>query len=286
MIGQIVAILLYPIYSYLIIFTFNFNYIGAMISRTIFEIIALIGISIYLYFDYESRKCLFIPKSFDVLKGWTDYLKIAIPAMLMGALELWAFEIINLLCGIIGVTDLAANSVSYNLALVLYLASVGIGLGTGTFVGNSIGAKNIADAKIFIKIGILLTTCVYAIMSVLLIIFKRVFIDLYANSDDPQIQNLMKIMIWLIILLELFDSLQATCGKILTGMGKQSYASVVNLIVYYGIMIPGAAFIGYYLKFGVIGVWIIIVISVLIIAGAYFIGVYKSDFIEEYENCN
>ena len=62
--------------------------------------------------------------SFESLQEWWLYIKLALPGMLMVTLEWAAFEVVNLVAGILGETELAANIVWFQLAVILYMVSI------------------------------------------------------------------------------------------------------------------------------------------------------------------
>ena len=46
--------------------------------------------------------------SWEDFKGWGEYLKVAIPAMLLQLIEWWSFELSTIICAFISVDMLAA----------------------------------------------------------------------------------------------------------------------------------------------------------------------------------
>lgn len=52
------------------------------------------------------------------------YIKLAVPGMLMLSLEWSAFEVANVMAGILGDTELAASIVWFQLLIILYMVRV------------------------------------------------------------------------------------------------------------------------------------------------------------------
>ncbi len=62
--------------------------------------------------------------SFESLEEWGLYMKLAIPGVLVVALEWWGYEILSFLSGALGETELAANVVWYQLLYIIYWVSM------------------------------------------------------------------------------------------------------------------------------------------------------------------
>ena len=61
----------------------------------------------------------------------------------------WAFEVIVLMAGMLGVTDLAAISLCLNVYALLFRVPLGFSEAAGALIGNSIGSDNVPLAKRF-----------------------------------------------------------------------------------------------------------------------------------------
>ena len=48
------------------------------------------------------------PFSWEDFKGWGEYLKVAIPALLLQLIEWWSFELSTIICAFISIDILAA----------------------------------------------------------------------------------------------------------------------------------------------------------------------------------
>lgn len=79
-------------------------------------------------------------------------------------------------------------------------------------------------------------------------------------------------------MLELFDGIQGTMGRILIGMGRQEYASYVNLFVYYGAMIPLGSIGCFYFGLGIYWVWTSFTLSAIMVACGYLAGICRTDW--------
>lgn len=84
-----------------------------------------------------------------VLNGIGNYLKIGIPGMLMLCFEWWAFELLALFTGTLGVYQLATEVVIINLISFIFMLPLGISYSASALTGNYLGEGKIDIAKKF-----------------------------------------------------------------------------------------------------------------------------------------
>ena len=59
--------------------------------------------------------------SFESLNEWGQFIKLALPGMVMLCLEWWSAEVTTFIAGIISEEELAANSVWFQTMVILYM---------------------------------------------------------------------------------------------------------------------------------------------------------------------
>ena len=74
--------------------------------------------------------------------------------------EWWAFEVLTVFAGIIGVTELATQTILITLVATIFMVPLGIQEATGGIIGNCIGAGNVELARRFFSIISKFTTIV------------------------------------------------------------------------------------------------------------------------------
>ncbi|XP_011810415.1 PREDICTED: multidrug and toxin extrusion protein 1 [Colobus angolensis palliatus] len=62
--------------------------------------------------------------SLECLQDWASFLRLAVPSMLMLCMEWWAYEVGSFLSGILGMVELGAQSIVYELAIVVYMKAI------------------------------------------------------------------------------------------------------------------------------------------------------------------
>jgi len=186
-----------------------------------------------------------------VFKKLYEFIELGIPGMLMLLSEWWAYEILSIFAGLLGTVQVAAQTIILSTAALAYMVPLGLGIATASLVGNSIGAgkKNLA-----IEIAHLSIQCITAIeffIGVLIFFFGEFFVRLF--TDDKVVLAEAKSIMGFLAVFVLIDGLNAVCGGVLRGTGKQNLGAVTNITAYYLVGLPCAWALTFTYKWGVVG---------------------------------
>jgi len=245
--------ILYPLYCHAFIFWLNMGIYGSIAAKTVSIIVYVTGLILYLNLSTRCKNTL-AKFSWDALRGWKEYLSLAFPSTVMICLEWWTWEILNLICGMLGIAELASNTTLCNLGSLTWIIIAGLGIASGTLVGNSIGEGNIVKAKTFAGVGISMTAFAVSILGIFLLIFKQDLSELF--SKDTQVIGIMKILICIFIIQQCADITQSVMSRIIIATGNQASASIANLVCYYMIMLPSALLFAFVFNIGIYGIWV------------------------------
>lgn len=107
MVASLAGILISIPLIYLFMYTFDYGLCGIPIAQGLSSVIELGTTVIYTFCKPEARRVL-QPYDFEVFRGWGEYLSVSAPATLMICAEWWAFEVLIILAGRLGLLELAA----------------------------------------------------------------------------------------------------------------------------------------------------------------------------------
>jgi len=62
----------------------------------------------------------------ESFRGWGEYLKVSLPSTVMICAEWWAFEILTLISGTLGVPEQASQTMIATIGAVLFTATLGV----------------------------------------------------------------------------------------------------------------------------------------------------------------
>jgi MATE family multidrug resistance protein len=193
------------------------------------------------------------------LKAATSYtrlfMRIGVPGMIMMAVEVWAFEILSILAGVLpdSVVALSTHAVLMNVNVMLWTAFYGIAVAASIRVGNCLGAGQPKRAKMASYLALGITLGVSVVFAVLLFSLSDYIPRLFL-ADEDGVDLASRIMaMW--SPLEIADGLNATMQGIFRGAGKQKPAAIANVLGYYGGGIPLGAILAFAAGMGVEGLW-------------------------------
>ncbi|KAF8909267.1 MOP flippase [Gymnopilus junonius] len=209
-----------------------------------------------------------------------EFLKLALPGILMVGTEWAAFEIVALAAGRLGEIPLAAQSIIMTTDQILNTLPFGIGIAASTRVGNLIGARSPSGAKIAAHTSALLSVVVgSAVMSVLLA-SKDIYGFLF--SDDADVANLVGKVMPLVASFQVADGLAGSCGGVLRGQGRQHLGAIFNIIAYYILALPMGITMAFKYDLGLQGLWIGQVIALFLVGlGEYCVVWLGTDWDKE-----
>ena len=87
--------------------------------------------------------------------------------------EWWAFEILSILAGILGVVELASQTINFNMIALLFMIPLGIQEATCAIIGNCIGANNVPLAKRFFSMINKIITIAVLVISVVTFVARE-----------------------------------------------------------------------------------------------------------------
>lgn len=275
MVLELINTILYPLYCQIFVFWFDMGMYGVVVVKALSEVLYILALIGYIKYSHCCDNSLTRP-TMDVFKGWGQYLGLAFPSLLMTCLEWWGFEIMNLLTGRIGVVDLGANVIAFNYVNFIYLACIGIGTASCTLVGNSIGEDNIKNAKRYTSTGIIMTVLIICFIDLLVYLLRFPLSRLFSKNEEVIV--ILENLLYMIMVQEIFDGLQGTMGKILIAMGRQKYASWINLFSYYVIMLPIGSIAAFIFGWRVYGMWFGSILATCFVALGFGFIIYREDW--------
>lgn len=191
-------------------------------------------------------------ESFD-RRGIGEVLSHGWPVGTQFALEVWAFQAATLLAGRLGESALAAHTIVLNVASVSFMVPMGISLAAVTRVGNLLGAGQREAAQRAAWVAVSLGAGVMTVSAISFALLRHVIPTLY--TPDLVVISLAAGVFPIAAAFQLFDGIQVVGGGVLRGMGSTRPAAFFNLIGYYALALPLAAWMTFGLGMGLHGLW-------------------------------
>ena len=194
--------------------------------------------------------------SWEALRGWGRYLKLAGPSAAMVCMEWSTFEACVILSGLLSnpEQDVAVMGLMLNISGMLYMLPQGLGSAASVRVGNSLGAGLPRGARRAAYIATCIVMAMQAGLAVLALTTRHA--TPYIFTQDPDVvehaAHIFIFMAWCM----LGDGVNATSQGVLRGAGRQAVGAVCNLVAYWMVGLPLAALLAFKAGMGVEGLWI------------------------------
>ncbi|NWR84646.1 S47A2 protein, partial [Furnarius figulus] len=140
----------------------------------------------------------------DCLLDWGSFIWLAVPGMIMMCVEWWTFEIGSFLAGLLGVVELGAQSIIYELSCAAYMVPLAISVAANVRVGNALGSGDVVQAKTSC-ITALLCTGISAVLVATLLGSLRGLVG-YIFTQDKEIVTLVSKVMLIFAPFHLFDA--------------------------------------------------------------------------------
>ncbi|KAL9224548.1 hypothetical protein vseg_000572 [Gypsophila vaccaria] len=212
------------------------------------------------------------------LTGWGPLIKLAAPSCISVCLEWWWYEIMIVLCGLL--VDPKATVASMGILIqttgLIYNFPASLSNAVSTRVGNELGAGRAERAKLSSLLGIMWATIMGLVAMLFAFWARHVWAQMFTHDTD--ILALTAAALPILGLCELGNCPQTVACGVVRGTARPSTAANVNLGAFYGVGMPVAVGLGFYLGVGFCGLWIGLLSAQICCAGLLLYVVGTTDW--------
>ncbi|MFS7959541.1 putative multi antimicrobial extrusion protein [Helianthus anomalus] len=284
--SSITALCLHIPLCWALVYKTGLGNIGAAISMGVAMWANVVFLLFYMMYSPSCAKTR-SPISTEVFHGMKQFFSFAIPSAVMICLELWSYELIILLSGLLPNPELETSvlSICLNTISTLYAIPYGLAAGVSTRVSNELGAGNPRGAGVAVNAIIILAIVEATIVSMIVFVDRHIFGYIFTNEKEV-VDYVTKIAPLLCVNI-IMDSLQGTLSGNITllqvcfiymkggcltidetgvarGVGWQRLGAYANLAAFYLVGIPVAALLGFGTSLRGEGLWIGILVGATI----------------------
>ena len=132
--------------------------------------------------------------------------------------EWWAFELLAICAGYMGVAALAAEVVIINIVAFLFMMPLGVSFAASSLVGGAIGSKNVPLARGYARQAMYLTIGLSSLVVILIAIFSDNLSSLF--SSDPDVIEEVRNVLYVIIAYVWLDAIHGVQSGVIRGLGR------------------------------------------------------------------
>ncbi|KAE8694212.1 hypothetical protein F3Y22_tig00110785pilonHSYRG00022 [Hibiscus syriacus] len=192
------------------------------------------------------------------------FLRLAIPSATMVCLEMWSFEMMVLLSGLLPNPQLETSvlSICLNTASTVWMIPFGLSGAVSTRVSNELGAGNPEAARLAVNVVVFMAIFEGILVGSVLILIRNVWGHAYSN--EAQVVEYVAAMLPIVATSNFLDSLQCVLSGNARGCGWQKIGAFINLGSYYIVGIPCAILFAFVLHVGGKGLWLGIICALAV----------------------
>ncbi|KNC86025.1 hypothetical protein SARC_01825 [Sphaeroforma arctica JP610] len=267
--------------NWLLIFGFNWGFLGAPVARITTQWMMVFCLLGYMKFTGAGKEC-WDGYSPECWQKWGQFFKLAIPGCLMTAAEAWAFEAMTLAAGYMGAEYLAAQSIIMQFAMYTILLPFSIGVAGTIRVGQFLGKGDAKRARRSAWAATILAVISAGLVAAAMISLRYKLPRVYSTWDKAI--DIASTIIPIVAFEGVFDAVNICGSGVFRGAGKQMTGFFLNLVAYYVIGLPLGFYMGFGLGWKAYGMWMGMLIALMIIAVVVIIIFFRIDWNEEVEN--
>ncbi|KAE9594319.1 putative multi antimicrobial extrusion protein [Lupinus albus] len=274
-----VATLLHVLLCWVMVFKCELGNRGAAISSSIAYWFNVLMLSLYVKFSPSCAKTWtgFSKEAFQCV----SFVRLAIPSALMVCLEMWSFEMVVLLSGLLPNPKLETSvlSICLNTVGVIWMIPLGLGGAVSTRVSNELGAGHPQVARLAVRVVFALVFVEAIVIGVVTILIRNIWG--YAYSNEVEVVKHVAEMMPILAVSNFLDGFQGVLSGTTRGCGRQKFGAYVNLGSYYLVGLPLAAVFAFVLHIGGKGLWLGIICALSVQVVSFLIVTLCTDWEQE-----
>ena len=254
--------------NYLLIFgKFGFPALGVTgsgwataISRTY---LAVVLVGYLLWYDARHQtELLKTPVQAD-LQRLRRLIALGLPAAIQITAEVAVFALVATLIARLGAIAQASHQIALNTVAFTYMVPLGISAAAAVRVGQAIGRRDPAAARLAGNTAIILGGSFMSSMSIALLIFPRYIARIY-TTDQTVIRNAIALLA-AGAAFQLFDGIQTVATGCLRGTGDTRTPMMCHFSAYWLLGLPLGTYLCFRRHWGALGLWVGLSFSLILI---------------------
>ncbi|XP_061988300.1 protein DETOXIFICATION 16-like [Rosa rugosa] len=263
MLSSGITTLLHIPICWLLVFNSGLGGRGAALANSISYWINVVLLVLYVRFSSSCAKT-WTGLSKEAFQNVVTFLRLAIPSAVMVCLEMWSFELIVLLSGLLPNPELETSvlSISLNTAAMVWMIPFGLSSAVSTRVSNELGAGHPKTARLSVCVVLVMAITEGLLVGLVLILIRNFWG--YAYSNETEVIDYLATMMPILATSNFLDGLQCVLSGTARGCGWQKIGAYVNLGSYYLVGIPLAVLMAFILHVGGKGLWLGIICALIV----------------------
>lgn len=252
-----------------VIFVFGFGPIPSMgvIGLAIASLLVryVMGFALLIYCYAQMRLSNYHEKGY-----YKNLVKIGLPISMAVFIEFVAFNCIAILMGRVSGIYAAAQNLVCSLTTVSFMVPFAISNAIAIKVGFANGAGEFQDLKKYALTGTVMSVAFMFCSAMIFLSFPKFIVGIFTVDDN--IYKIVLPVMFVVAMFQVFDGLQVSLAGICKGVKQTDIVLLANFVAYWCVSIPVGCILGLALNYKLIGFWVGLVMSAMILCA---IMIYK-----------
>lgn len=255
--------LLHILLTWLVTYVLDYGLVGAALTLSLSWWILVILQGIYILVS-PSCKETWTGLSMKAFRGLWPYFKLTVASAVMLCLEIWYFQGLVLISGLLSNPTIALDSISISMNYLNWDMQFMLGLAAAASVrvSNELGAAHPMVAKFSVVVVTTTSVIISIIFSAIVLIFKTGLSQLF--TSDSEVIAAVSDLTPLLAISVFLNGIQPILSGVAIGSGWQGVVAYVNLATYYVIGLPIGCVLGFKTSLSEAGIWWGMIIGVLL----------------------
>ncbi|KAK2966969.1 hypothetical protein RJ640_007805 [Escallonia rubra] len=218
MVSSGVTTLLHILVCWILVLKSDLGSRGAALANSISYWVNVLLLAFYVKLSPSCAKT-WTGLSKEALHNITTFIRLAIPSAVMVCLEMWSFEMMVLLSGLLPHPELETSvlSISLNTAGTIWMIPFGLGGAVSTRVSNELGAGHPKTARLALFVVLVLAVTEGILVGLVLALIRNIWG--YAYTNEVEVVKYVATMMPILATSNFLDGLQCVLSAFVLHIG-------------------------------------------------------------------
>ncbi|KAJ0759242.1 putative multi antimicrobial extrusion protein [Helianthus annuus] len=241
--------------TWLALFVWEWGLLGASLVLSFSWWVVVVAQYVYIVTSNRTNKKTWTGFSMQAFSGLWDFFKLSVASGVMLCLEMWYYQVLVLIAGLLENPEVALDSLAICMTLLAWVIMISFGFqaAASVRVSNELGAGHPKSAAFSVAIVTLISLIISLICAIILL-FSRHSIS-YIFTEGETVANVVSELTPLLAISIILNGIQPVLSGVAVGCGWQAFVAYVNVGCYYVVGVPLGAFLAFKFNLGVMGIW-------------------------------
>lgn len=214
--------------------------------------------------------------SFATRRGWRPHfellgriLRFGFPNGVQFFIDVFGFTVFVLLIGRIGLVELAATNIAFNINSLAFMPMIGLGMAISVLVGQYVGEGRVDLASRSTYTGAVICFLYMGLIALSYVLIPDFFIGFFSSKADPEtfaeIRRIAVVLLRFVAVYSIFDTMNIVFAAGIKGAGDTRFVMIMILIVSTTILVVPTSLCLLVFHAGIYTAWIFVTAYVIIL---------------------